>query len=187
MSSHHIVRENQEPALLINYYEAIDQEYLGQLLEWSPTIITDEDNVDYLLAEDIKVDILVGDAALLPSQEQIKHIPLKTSLLEDALAYLVAHNYKAVNILLHDISANILRFAEYINIVCFANGRRYVIVNEKYEKWKPKGEYVYLDENRIKSFTGLTIVSPNTFVTIEDGFFSLEFNSTDFVFIGEDI
>jgi hypothetical protein len=39
MSSHHIVKEKQEPALYIHHFGNFDEEYLGQLLEWSPTLL----------------------------------------------------------------------------------------------------------------------------------------------------
>ena len=58
MSSHHIVRENQEPALLVAAAGVLDSEQMGQLLEWSPTILADDQTVDFLLAEQIKVDIV---------------------------------------------------------------------------------------------------------------------------------
>lgn len=37
MSSHHIVRDDQEPALIIANGAACSSELLGQLLEWSPS------------------------------------------------------------------------------------------------------------------------------------------------------
>ena len=42
MSSHHIVREKQEPALLVLGLNNFSTELLGQLLEWNPTVITTE-------------------------------------------------------------------------------------------------------------------------------------------------
>src|SRR5690606_40296637 len=75
MSSHHIVRENQEPALLVEDFAALSEEYLGQLLEWSPTIITSLENLDYFLTRDIKVDILYGVEKISEAQEEIKYLP----------------------------------------------------------------------------------------------------------------
>ena len=39
MSSHHIVRDDQEPALIIANGAACSSELVGQLLEWSPLVI----------------------------------------------------------------------------------------------------------------------------------------------------
>ncbi len=185
MSSHHIVRENQEPALLVGYYQAIGSEYLGQLLEWSPTIITNSDNIDFFLAEGIKVDIFAGDITLIPHQEQLKHIPISSGFIYDALDYLIANNYKAVNILLDEVPIELLAYADRINIVCFANGKRYVLVKEYYEKWKPKGEQIFVNEENIKSFNGLDICAKHTFITVADGFFRIEFNHHDYMLVGE--
>ena len=46
MSSHHIVREKQEPALLVLGLDDFPDELLGQLLEWSPTVIVTADTVE---------------------------------------------------------------------------------------------------------------------------------------------
>lgn len=76
MSSHHIVRENQEPALVVADFHALDSEQLGQLLEWSPMIVTDAANVDFLLAEGIKVDIVFGASSARIAQEATVFLPL---------------------------------------------------------------------------------------------------------------
>jgi thiamine pyrophosphokinase len=39
MSSHHIVRDDQEPALIIANGASCNPELLGQLLEWSPLVV----------------------------------------------------------------------------------------------------------------------------------------------------
>ena len=39
MSSHHIVRDDQEPALIIANGAVCQPELLGQLLEWSPLVV----------------------------------------------------------------------------------------------------------------------------------------------------
>lgn len=54
MSSHHIVREKQEPALLVLSMDAFDEEMLGQLLEWSPTVICSTGTAEKLDASGIK-------------------------------------------------------------------------------------------------------------------------------------
>ena len=39
MSSHHIIRDKQEPALIIANGEECSMDLLEQLLEWSPTVV----------------------------------------------------------------------------------------------------------------------------------------------------
>jgi len=61
MSSHHIVRDDQEPALIIANGEACSYELLGQLLEWSPFVIVLDSAMERALELGIKVDVLLGD------------------------------------------------------------------------------------------------------------------------------
>lgn len=186
MSSHHIVRENQEPALLVEDFHALSAEYLGQILEWSPTIITNEENLDYFLAQGIKVDILYGDDTV-NYQEDIKWIKPQKDLFNDALTYLKDHNYKAVNIFASSCTALFLDFADKLNIVVFAQGIRNVAVSTQYQKWKRSEDKMYVDVAVIKSFNGLQHLYDNVFEVQEDGFIVLEFNTENFVFVGEEV
>ena len=61
MSSHHIVRDDQEPALIIANGAACNNELLGQLLEWSPLVIVLDSAIERVIELNIKVDVLLGD------------------------------------------------------------------------------------------------------------------------------
>ena len=61
MSSHHIDRDDQEPALIIANGAACSEELLGQLLEWSPLVIVLDSAIERVLELGIKVDVLLGD------------------------------------------------------------------------------------------------------------------------------
>ena len=61
MSSHHIVRDDQEPALIIANGAECSNELLGQLLEWSPLVIVLDSAMERVVALGIKVDVLLGD------------------------------------------------------------------------------------------------------------------------------
>ncbi|NGM61032.1 thiamine diphosphokinase [Sphingobacterium sp. SGG-5] len=189
MSSHHIVRENQEPALLVVSSQAIHEEWMGQLLEWSPTILTDVENMDYLLMHGIKIDVVFGDPEAAAVQEAIKIEPLPRAVdpIHQALRYLMAHDFRAVNILTNSIPQAITSYADRINIVMFCQHRRYVFVRHSFEKWKPRGEKMYIDESIIKSFQGLNYEKKGVFKTTTDGFVTLEFSTDSYVMIGEDI
>lgn len=187
MSSHHVIRENQEPALLIQDYEALDLESLGQLLEWSPTLVTNENSLDFLLAEGIKVDVLFAAPGTLMTQEHTKLLPLAGDFIAEGIAYLISHKHTAVNILSNYIPTNLYSLAKGINIVLFYLNRRFVFVHSSFEKWKPKAERIYVEARYLKSFQGLTYVSEGVFETIADGFIQLDFNTADYVLIGEDL
>ena len=60
MSSHHIVKDKQEPALIIANGEECSQELMGQLLEWQPTVMVLDGALDRVLPLGIKVDIVLA-------------------------------------------------------------------------------------------------------------------------------
>lgn len=187
MSSHHIVRENQEPALLIQDFKALDREMLNQLLEWSPTIIVDEYAVDFLLVEEIKIDIVFSKSTPFFIQEQTKLFSIRDSFLDSAFDYLISNSYSAVNILCSSLDSLADKYAAFINIVAFYDNKRYVYVQGHYEKWKQNGEKVYVNEGAVKSLEGLRRLGQGVFETTHSGFFRLDFNSSDFICVGEDI
>ena len=58
MSSHHIVRDDQEPALIIANGEVCSSELLGQLLEWSPIVIVLDSAIERILELIFDLDCL---------------------------------------------------------------------------------------------------------------------------------
>jgi len=187
MSSHHIVKEDQEPALIVESVTDLDTEYIGQLLEWSPTVFTNDYTIDFFLADDIKVDVVFTNQSNVYAQEQIKRIPVQQGFISDALQYLVENHYKAVNIICNEIPDIVFAFCKQINIVLFIAGKRYVFVECEYKKWKQKGDKIFVREDRLKSLFGIQKIARNIFITEQDGFIHLAFNTAEFVWIGEEI
>ena len=187
MSSHHIVKEDQEPALIVTSMSDFSAEYLGQLLEWSPTLICTQEIAEQFVREGVKVDMVFAKDDYVFSQEQTKVLPIETSFLGDSLNYLLAHRYKAVNIICDALDPEIMDFVDKLNIVLFAEGKRYVFVQGRYEKWKPANEKIYVDETLLLNYSGLEKCGSNVFVTQKDGFFNLEGPSAQHFCIGEDL
>ena len=109
MSSHHIVRDDQEPALIIANGASCSEELMGQLLEWSPLVIVLDSAIERVLELGIKVDVLLGDfdRGFNPEYYLEKQYPLeivhtpnqeKTDL-EKAFDYLIDKGHKAVNVI----------------------------------------------------------------------------------------
>ncbi|GAC1303692.1 MAG: hypothetical protein NVSMB24_10070 [Mucilaginibacter sp.] len=89
MSSHHVVREKQEPALLVLSLDNFPDEMLGQLLEWSPTVICTQQTAEALVAYGIKIDWIVGPHNNNDLQSDVRFLPTgKDSPLGAALKYL---------------------------------------------------------------------------------------------------
>jgi len=191
MSSHHIVRENQEPALLIEDLFLIDEEDLGQLLEWSPTIVIEEETTDLLVARGYKFDIVFTKNSVNESQENLKVISYGIDFLKAAIEYLIAHNYKAVNIITTQLNIDCYRaYLEEINIVLFSKGVRYYFVTTGFTKWKPAGERIQIEKVDVTEMIankGLIQISENEYEVEKDGLFVLEFSHTKYILIGEKI
>lgn len=187
MSSHHIVREKQEPALLVLGLDSFPIELLGQLLEWSPTIITTPHTAELLDNYGIKIDWLITNDSYEPLQSDIKQIPSgDDSPTEAALKYLITHGYPAVNIIADSLQLkDYLFYTDKINLVIFHGNQKIYAVNSGFSKWKSAGETVeVLTHPHELHLSGLESIGNQCFKTTHDGFFSLEFEHP-FLFIAE--
>lgn len=157
MSSHHIVRDDQEPALIIANGAACSNELLGQLLEWSPLVIVLDSAIDRVLELGIKVDVLLGDfdRGFDPQSYKEKQYPIeivhapnqdKTDL-EKAFDYLIERKIPAANVVWatgkrtdHTITniTNIVRFRDNLKIVILDDHSKVFLLPTKFEKWYPK-------------------------------------------------
>ncbi|OYZ59471.1 MAG: hypothetical protein B7Y19_00955, partial [Sphingobacteriales bacterium 24-40-4] len=99
MSSHHIVREKQEPALLILSLEGFEYENLGQILEWSPTVIVQQDIYELADSLAFKIDAVITPDPHFYAQENTKLIITDTDPVEDAFKFLLGEQYSAVNVI----------------------------------------------------------------------------------------
>ena len=161
MSSHHIVREKQEPALIIANGEACSFDLLGQLLEWSPFVVVLDQAIHRVMQLGIKVDVLLGDfdanidfAEIEKSQYPIEivHTPdqEKTDL-EKAFDMLISRGFPAANVVWatgrradHSITnmTQIVRYKSKLHIVLIDD---YSVIYPLlptpniFEKWFQKG------------------------------------------------
>lgn len=138
MSSHHIVRDEQEPALIISDFLEIQKEDIGQLLEWSPTVIALENALHDLLTIGIKIDIVVVPEEKIPYwEEQLQYqYPIKylttdgnaVKIFAQIINHLLRQKYKTFHIL-----SNQLNLFDFINL---------------YENFKFKAELIYINESQ---------------------------------------
>ena len=61
MSSHHFVKEQQEPALLVLDTSGISFEQIAPLLEWVPTILVAKDEVPVVISWGVKIDLILAE------------------------------------------------------------------------------------------------------------------------------
>jgi thiamine pyrophosphokinase len=154
MSSHHIVRDDQEPALIIANGEVCSSELLGQLLEWSPIVIVLDSAIERILELGIKVDVLLGDfdrgfdAAYYKEKQyplEIVYAPNQDKTdLEKAFDYLIEKGHKAVNVIWatgkradHTITnlTNIVAYRNLLKIVILDDHSKVYLLPETFEKW----------------------------------------------------
>lgn len=187
MSSHHIVREKQEPALLIAGLNNFPDELLGQLLEWSPTVIVTANTAEQVAAYGIKIDQLVADEMIDLSQSDVKLIVTGGAQpLIAALKYLVAEGYPAVNIITDELSPDdYTPFIAQMDVVIFFQDKKIISVHSGFSKWKPGGERIeILTVPHNFLYTGLSPVADSVFKTVQDGFITLQFTDA-FLWIAE--
>jgi len=165
MSSHHIVRDEQEPALIIldeisihQYESGSAMEDIGQLLEWSPTVIGMEDSLESLLTLGIKIDIAVITEESIPIwteklafQQPIKYLSSSKEFLKaltETVKFLITENHKTFHLFgrkltLFDFIAFFQMFSGKAELIYINESRKISISNTgNYYKWLNKGEIV---------------------------------------------
>jgi thiamine pyrophosphokinase len=192
MSSHHIVREKQEPALLIINLGDFEEEQLGQLLEWSPMIFVVQEMVDKVVSLGIKIDIVLSAKAKndYTLQEHVKVLNVEEEALKTGMNYLISEGFPSVNIITNKFNAdNYSKYVNQIDLVVFENDKKIYPVKTGFNKWKAAGEKIFiLNENAIKKLEmiGLENKEIAGYKTQNDGFFSLTFEGNH-LFIAEEI
>lgn len=185
MSSHHIVREKQEPALYIHSLGNFNEEYLGQLLEWSPTVIVAASEYEKVISLGLKIDVVVGEAKPGEEQENTKWINLGKNDLAAVTRYLVVEEYPAVNIISEESKFDDLAdFLPRINVVLFTETTKSYPIKQGFSIWKPAGTVFKIDIINYFETDNLKQEDNGDFVVIKDGFVSFNF-VTDYMFLSE--
>lgn len=151
MSSHHFVKENQEPALLILETEDLSFETVAPLLEWVPTVLVSQTEVWTVISWGIKIDVILADLEfqranykLLEEQYPVKFLGVQQGeYFQEGVQYLLATKHSAVNIIgLAPWEFEVFPSKELgLDIVLWKSGVRYFpIQNGRFKKWFPKGE-----------------------------------------------
>lgn len=201
MSSHHIVRDKQEPALLIANGEACHPELLGQLLEWNPFVVVLDSAIWRVLDLDIKVDVLLGDFDRRPDGSdldferiraqqyplEIVHTPDQNKTdLDKGIEFLIERGFPAVNIVWatgrradHSLTnmTNLVRYKNQIRIVLLDDHSRIFPLVGRFEKWYEAGTPISLiPVGTVTGFTSEGLVYNLQDATLKLGYFTSSSN-----------
>lgn len=163
MSSHHIVRDTQEPALIIANGEACSRELLDQLLEWNPVVMVLDGALPRVLDLGIKIDIVLGDFDREHHPEnslahqfpvEIIHTPDQDKTdLQKGIELFISRNHKAINILwatgkradhtLNNINC-MAYYKDQVNLVMYDDYSKIFCLPPHFDKWYTKGATISL-------------------------------------------
>lgn len=158
MSSHHFVKENQEPALLL--LDTSDQSFktIAPLLEWVPTVLVSQSEVWCVISWGIKIDVILADLEfqqanyhLLEEQYPVKFLGVSEgNFLEEGLQYLVATKHSAVNIIglaPWEIPRETFSTTHLDMVLWHKTFRHFPVRNGHFKKWFPAGKVsLYCDK-----------------------------------------
>lgn len=158
MSSHHFVKDGQEPALVVANGEMCSYEILTSLMEWCPYMVVCDGAYTRIKNLQITPDVVIGDFDSLGEIERDIHteylhlLDQETTDLEKAVDHLVEKGYTDINIvwasgkrLDHTIN-NFATLAKYpdVRIVLVDDYSRTFILPKSYSKRYEKGQALSL-------------------------------------------
>ncbi|MEB2783353.1 thiamine pyrophosphokinase [Algoriphagus persicinus] len=146
MSSHHFVKEQQEPAVFLLDADKIRFDQVSPLLEWVPTVLVSERALDQVLSWGIKIDVILASEAfqadnqhLLEEQYPVKFVnSLDENYLQAGLDYLVSTGHKAVHLvgISHLKAFDLQDKLELMNLTILdGDWKYYPVKSGKFKKW----------------------------------------------------
>jgi hypothetical protein len=145
MSSHHFVKEGQEPALLI--FDPIGLNEIEPLLEWAPLVVVAAPALERVLTWGIKIDAVVDKNVntlkmVLAHQTPVRLIEMKQDYLTTSLEFLIEVKQFNVCVSCRQPESLIPLLADFhsrmeISLLSF-NEKWSFIRSKKYSKWLMK-------------------------------------------------
>ena len=185
MSSHHIVKDGQEPALLIidSYF---NEKELNQLLEWNPLVIVTDKAIERVLSLGIKVDVLycnyIADVKNLVDSVQSDYESVfysEEAFFEGLFSLLREKQQKSINILAgKPLTTDDWQFLEVqkgsINVVAFEiDCKKYFIEEDEFSKWLPVNSYFRItplsDQSSFELNAAVSAIEENLYKVDEEG------------------
>jgi thiamine pyrophosphokinase len=189
MSSHHFVREFQEPAVFFHSFRSEDMEKIGPLLEWAPYIIAEEQCMVLLQEYSVKVDALItfseATAGDYPMDPRIRTLHLEDKHhLKETLSGLLPSESVGLHIIdtRETLSPTFVRdWPAGFALLYHAHVRWMRIKSSGYRKWWPKGTKIQLLSELETSPREVT----EEYVVPEDGFWERAFDANSIQYLAE--
>ncbi|SFB51265.1 thiamine pyrophosphokinase [Algoriphagus aquimarinus] len=146
MSSHHFVKDKQEPAVLILEVDQIRFDQVSPLLEWVPTVLVSEKVLDQVMSWGIKIDVILASETyqadnqhLLEEQYPVKFVnSLDENYLQTGVDYLVSTEHKAVHLvgISHLKALELHDKLELLNLTILdGDWKYYPVKSGEFKKW----------------------------------------------------
>lgn len=166
MSSHHFVKEGQEPALFI--LDNIAFQYAESLLEWVPLVIVADRALENVLQWRIKIDVVLQHEYPIETLEDLirDQGPVQTlhsdkgHFVTRGLQYLIQNGYDAVN-LLSAASKELFQEAEKsahkLQVGIYNEQEKWSLISTgKFEKWMPAESRLLIRSTSMVQTEGIT-------------------------------
>ncbi|MEM6523588.1 MAG: hypothetical protein AAF693_07345 [Bacteroidota bacterium] len=148
MSSHHIVRDEQEPAVLIlSFPPKAQSKILDDLLEWSPTVIIPDYLTEEAVLLGLKFDIVLYRSFHADSREKLSgQFPLKFvqvdkgDWVEVAINSIIQSGHKALSVLVQNFDYKIKSKVEDFQTVYYDYLFKWYSINGTHKKWFKEGQ-----------------------------------------------
>jgi hypothetical protein len=194
MSSHHFVKEGQEPALILTAGFLMDD--IGPLLEWAPLVIAFPNAIESVLTNGIHVDHVVlskEESAVLDVERSISQIVIPDPVvtlplrIQTAIEFLSHTSANHLNIWVDSINeiSSIFSGLNRCNMRIGIVERNFswsIIEHGTYRKWLPASSVVFYNGRNGPVIANGTL--SDGVITVEaDGFLAV--NSDESFWVGE--
>lgn len=188
MSSHHFVKEGQEPALIVTNDFLFND--LGPLLEWSPLVVALPEAIEPLMLAGIKIDvILTYESCFTTVEEKIQtQLPVKILVisqtedpLKKALEFLAISGQFHANIwtsVAHSIIAHSEEFLDRLEITIFDQVNKCSAIRSGiFSKWYPANTLLHIiNKGRIQIDPGNILHTEDELLVPKEGLVKITSN-----------
>lgn len=182
MSSHHIIRDEQEPALLIWESEILPRHQLEALLEWSPLVMISQEILDWVIAQGIKIDVVQSNEAfLMEVHKKLSHqwpfeiFPASSKALSESLRWLFQRGHQEVHLIISFSKAREIKISKELpRLITFQDHyKSYPAPHSEWKKWMRRGLALEII-GPLKAYTNLKPMAEQTFLVNQDGWVRLQ-------------